>query len=377
MEKNRKFEFPIRIICAVLFALFSFFYIYLFQGEQLALVQDFLSQGKTTNNAFITATIITLLLLVLQFLINRIGKLHGRYEAFSYLPSCVLLALLTKVDAYLSYSLWQWVIALAVVAVLYALVVWVERNTLLSREVKFLRELNTNLMVMAVMFVFAGWYGNNSPAQQMELAAWKYAHDGDYESVLRVGNRSLDTNANLTALRGLAMAKTGRLGELLFAYPQPYGAEGLLMNRYKVQTTAYGAEEFYKLLGDCPYGGEKAVAFYKRMMKQYETEEYRSLYAAALLLDKNLVDFVSLTIDGNLTVESLSEAPVCYQEAWMIYNEQHPFSPVEFEPQGWITERYHEYLSLREEYASDVVSMQSLSHRWFGNTYWYYYDFVK
>lgn len=377
MKKNSKYDTPLRIICAVLFATFSFLYIYLFQGELLALVQDFFSQGKTTNNTFITAILITLLLMALQFLLNRVGKLHGRYEAFSYLPSFVLLALITKVDAYLSYSLWQWVIALIIVAVLYVLVVWIERNTLLSRDVRFLRELNPNLMLMAVMFVFAGWYGNNSPAQQMELAAWKYAHNEDYENVLCVGKRSLDTNANLTALRSLAMAKTGRLGKHLFTYPQPYGAEGLLMNRYKVQTTAYGAEEFYKLLGDCPYGGEEVDAFYKRMMLKYETEEYRNLYAAALLLDKNLEEFVSLTVEGESAVDSLSNAPTHYQEAWMIYNEQHPFSPVRFKPNSAVVERYQSYLSLREEYASDVVSMQSLSHRRFGNTYWYYYDFVK
>ena len=97
--KRIKYDTPIRIICAVLFATFSFLYINLFQGELLALVQDHLAQGQTSNNAFVTALLITVLLIALQYFLNRAGKLHGCYEALSYLPSCVLLALITQVDS--------------------------------------------------------------------------------------------------------------------------------------------------------------------------------------------------------------------------------------------------------------------------------------
>ena len=96
MKRKIKYDTPTRIVCAVLFALFSFLYISLFQGELLALVQDHLAQGQTSNNTFVTASIITSLLIALQYLLNRVGQLHGRYEALSYLPSCVLLALITK-----------------------------------------------------------------------------------------------------------------------------------------------------------------------------------------------------------------------------------------------------------------------------------------
>ena len=377
MKRTIKFDTPIRIICAVLFATFSFLYITMLQGELLALVQDHLAQGQTSNNTFITALIITSLLVVLQYLLNKAGHLHGRYEAFSYLPSCVLLALITKVDNTFSYSWVQWVVALVVVAVIYALVSWMSRNSFQPRDVKFLQLFTPNLGVLTLLFLFTGWYGNNVPADQMELSAWKYTHAEQYDKVLKIGKHSEDCNVELTALRNLALAKTGQLGTKLFAYPQPYGSDGLMMNRYNVQTPSYGAKEFYNTLGATPYGGESAVAFYKRMMVKTGSSFYRDLYLSALLLDKDLTAFVTSTASDWQDEGSLSDAPVHYQEAWMIYNEQHPFTPIAFVADEAVAQRYHDYLALREAYALDPVAMQNLCKRQFGDTYWYYYDFVK
>ena len=374
MKRTPQYDTPILIICAVLFATFSFLYIYLFQGELLALVQDHLAKGQTSNNTFLTALIITLLLMALQFVLNKAGKLHGRYEAFSYMPSCVLLALITKVDATFAYSWVQWCIALVVVALVYMLIVWVNRNTLQLRDVKFLGLLTPNMGVMTGLFLFSGWYGNNNLALQMELAAWKHTHSGKYEKVLGVGKKSADCNADLTALRNLALAKTGQLGDKLFAYPQSYGADGLLMNRYNVQTLSYGATEFYALLGAFPYGGEKAPAFYKRVMAKSDATIYRDMYLSALLLDKDLAAFAAQTSKDLETYKTA--APTHYQEAWIIYNEQHPFAPVDFTPSESVAQRYRDYLALREANADNPIVMQNLSKRHFGNTYWYYYDFV-
>ena len=375
--KKVKYDTPIRIICAVLFATFSFLYILMLQGELLALVQDHLAQGQTSNNTFITALIITSLLMVLQFLLNKAGQLHGRYEAFSYLPSCVLLALITKVDSTFSYSWMQWVMALVVVAVIYLLISWISSNTFQPRDVKFLRQFTPNLGVFTLLFLFTGWYGNNAPAGQMELAAWKYTHAEQYDKVLEVGKRSDDCNVELTALRNLALAKTGQLGTRLFAYPQPYGSNGLLMNRYNMQTPSYGAKEYYNALGATPYGGESATDFYKRMMLKTDSAIYRDMYLSALLLDKDLATFATCTAGDRQDVEGFSDAPVHYQEAWMIYNEQHPFTPIAFVPAEAVSQRYHDYLTLREAHASDPVVMQNFCKRQFGDTYWYYYDFVK
>ena len=377
MRKDQKYDIPIRILCALLFAAFAFLYIYLFQGEQLALIQDHLSQGQTTNNTLITSLLVTLLLMVLQHLLNRLFKLHGRYEVFSYLPSCVVLAQITKVNEAFSYSWTQWGISLLVAFVLYLLIAWVDKNTIQLRNTKFLQLLVPNLGFMAVMFVFTGWYGNNAPASSMELAAWKHTHSGAYEKVLAVGRKSDDYNIRLTALRNLAMAKTGQLGDKLFAYPQPYGSEGLLMSRYNVQTPAYGSKAYYQALGATPYGGEQAASFYDRLMQKSDSAHYRNLYVAALLLDKNLGDFASFTVAQALASDTLGVAPSHYQEAWIIYNEKHPFTPITFVADSAVKQRYQAYLALHDMHADDAIVLRTLCRRQFGDTYWYYYDFVE
>lgn len=372
--RNKKYDTPIRIVCAVLFVIFSFLYICMMQGELLALVQDHLAQGKTSNNTIVTATLITSLLFALQYLLNKLGRLHGKFEALSYLPSCALLALMTKVDGGLSYSFVQWLVCLCVVAAVYGIFVWFDRNTVQFNTKTLFSQLSTNLFFLALLFVFTGWYGNSSPVRQMELAAWRHTHDREYAKVLKVGERSDECNAGFTALRNLALAQTGQLGSRMFAYPQHYGSDGLMMNRYNVQTPTYGASEFYDILGAQPYGGEAASAFYKRMSEKTDSVIYRDLYVAALLLDKNLEDFVQ-TVGGERAIEAI--LPVHHQEALIIYNEQHPFTPVVFATDNEVEQRYQEYLTLRETHADNLTSMQNLSKRMFGDTYWYYYDFVK
>ena len=378
MKKKIRYDIPIRVICAILFSTFSFLYIYMLQGELLALVQDHLAKGQTSNNTLITASLITVLLMVLRSLINKVGGLHGRFEAWSYLPTCALLALITKVDGTFSYSGVQWAVVMVVVALVYIFFVWIDNNTFEPREVSFFQQLSPNLGVMALLFVLTGWWGNNASAGHMELAAWRYTHAEQYDKVLRVGERSTDCNADLTALRNLALAKTGQLGTKLFAYPQLYGAEGLLMNRYNVQTPSYGAMEFYGALGAIPYGGEDAEAFYKRMLMKTGAEIYREMYLAALLLNKNLTDFAVQTARGTENeVVVLDGAPTYHQEAWLIYNEQHPFSPISFTPDEAVAQRYCDYLTLREACDDDPIVMQNRCKEAFGDTYWYYYDFVE
>ena len=373
MKRKLRYDTPIRIICASLFAAFSFLYIYMLQGELLALVQDHLAQGQTSNNTFVTALLVTSLLMVLQFILNKGGRLHGRYEAISYLPSCMLLPLLTKVDNTFAYAWMQWGATLGVVAGIYVLAVWVDRNSLQTSDSKFLNLLVPNMGVMALMFVLSGWYGNDAPAQQMELAAWKYTHSERYDDVLGIGRHSDECNADLTALRNLALAKTGQLGDRLFAYPQPYASAGLMMNRYNIQTPSYGAKAYYDALGAHPYGGESDINFYQRMMVKTDSAIYRELYLSALLLEKDLTTFVAQTAGQGITT-----APQHYQEAWVIYNEQHPFTPVDLAIDSLVVQRYRKYLSLREAHADNPeMVMRSLCKRQLGDTYWYYYDFVN
>ena len=373
MYKNTRHETPLRIICTILFATFSFLYIYAFQGELLALMQDYLSKGVTTSNTFWAAAIITFLLCLLQYGINRISRLHVRWEALSYIPSCALLALITDVnDGTMLYSASQWLWGIPLTTLLYIGVVWLNR---LRRDVKrntLISCLWPNLLSFTLMFLLTAQISNHAPAPHMELAAWKYLHEERYEDMLKVGKRSDDYNQELTALRNLAMLKTGTLGERMFHYPQPFGAEGLVFNRHNKQSNSYGAQEYYRNLGAEPYGGEPGRAFAQRLGMRNDSIDYRDLYLAALLLDKDLDTFTKETAD---IAASDSVLPTHYQEAWLLYNEQHPQAAIPLKADTTIVKRFADFRTLQKEHADNPIVASNLGKRKFGDTYWYYFDY--
>ena len=373
MNNKSRHETPLRIICTILFATFSFLYIYAFQGELLALMQDYLSKGVTTSNTFWAAAIITFLLCLLQYGINRISRLHVRWEALSYIPSCALLALITDVnDGTMLYSASQWLWGIPLTTLLYIGVVWLNR---LRRDVKrntLISCLWPNLLSFTLMFLLTAQISNHAPAPHMELAAWKYLHEERYEDMLKVGKRSDDYNQELTALRNLAMLKTGTLGERMFHYPQPFGAEGLVFNRHNKQSNSYGAQEYYRNLGAEPYGGEPGLAFAQRLGMKNDSIDYRDLYLAALLLDKDLDTFTKETTD---IAASDSVLPTHYQEAWLLYNEQHPQAAIPLKADTTIVKRFADFRTLQKEHAVNPIVASNLGKRKFGDTYWYYFDY--
>ena len=375
MSNRNRFDKTLSVICAILFATFSFIYIYTFQGELLALMQDYLSKGVTTSNSFWAAIIITSLLCLMQYGINRISKLHGRWEAVSYIPSCVLLALITNVnDGTMLYTASEWLWGVPLTTLAYIGLVWINR---MHREVKrssFVSYLWPNLLSFSLFFVFTAQISNHAPAPHMELAAWKYLHDDRYEDLLEVGKRSDDYNKELTALRNLAMFKTGSLSERMFHYPQHFGADGIIFNRKIKESISYGANEFYSRLGAEPHEGETGRAFAQRLASESDSigTDYTELYLATLLLDKDLSTFVAET---DSIAKSATTLPTHYQEAWMLYNELHPETAVSFAADSAIVKRFADYRELQKEHADNAIVASNLAKRKFGNTYWCYFDY--
>ena len=375
MSNRTRFDKTMSIICAILFATFSFIYIYTFQGELLALMQDYLSKGATTSNSFWAATIITILLCLMQYGINRISKLHGRWEAVSYIPSCVLLALITDVnDGTMLYTASEWLWGIPLTILLYIGLVWINR---MHREVKrssFVTFLWPNLLSFSLFFVLTAQISNHAPAPHMELAAWKYLHDDRYEDLLKVGKRSDDYNKELTALRNLAMFKTGSLSERMFQYPQHFGANGLIFKKNGKESISYGANEFYTRLGAEPYEGESGRSFAQRIASESDSIgiDFSELYLAALLLDKDLDTFAKETAE---IAKSDNTLPTHYQEAWMLYNELHPEATLSFAADSAIVKRFAAYRELQKEHTDNDIVASNLAKRKFGDTYWCYFDY--
>jgi hypothetical protein len=104
-------------VCGVLFSIFSFAYLYVFQGDVIEALHYSLAHGRTHYSPLVGAVIITGVLLIFRWAINKLLGLKGPVRALAYFPSCLLLGVLTDVhrDAFHGGGFggyWQWLLPL-------------------------------------------------------------------------------------------------------------------------------------------------------------------------------------------------------------------------------------------------------------------------
>lgn len=360
----------IAVILSLLFLLFTAFCVIFFQCDLFALMQETWAHGQTTNNPYVTAIIIGLVLFLLQRGVKRITQLSGRWEAFTWLPSYLLLGLITDVDSRtLHYDLLPWAAIMGGCLLLVLLACWLRSVWPSDLRTPVVNMLVPGLVVTVISMVLCLTFTNHDAALHQELAAYRHALKDDAVRVAAVGRRSEETTPALTALRNVALARESRVGDELFLYPQPYGSDGLGVNLFTRQHTRFGASTFYTFLGAEPYGGETPAAFVERLYRQDDTPLHSNLYAASLLLDGKLSDFVR-----NFPPTG-SAAPRHYREAWLLCRALKPsgsslpadYKDVELQPQ------LDDFLNtLRNSPRDRQVTLNTLSLT-YGQTYWFYY----
>ena len=215
----------IRVMCAIVFVLFAWGWLYDFQADALAMTQHVLSGGLTHYNRIFGAVIIMAVLMILQMTINKAIKLHKRFHALTYGPSLLMLAMLTGIsqtidkEESLSITLWL-VIILAVVWIV--LIFFAHMYDNIEKEFSFpllSRSMWVNLMIMVVMIACVAWIGNTNIVFQYRMKMEGDLMRGDYQKALKVGKKSLESDADLLMLRMYALARCNELGEHLFEYP--------------------------------------------------------------------------------------------------------------------------------------------------------------
>lgn len=211
----------IRVMCALLFLLFTFCWLYFFQGDMLAVAQHGLSGGKTHYDVTIGALIITAVLFVLHLLVYAFTRLSRASHALTYLPSFLLLAFVSTVSYPFRWGAWLW--AGPLVLILWGLTAWLARklpplvgigrdNGLFSRCAWI------NYLLMAVMMMIVTGLSNTNGVAHHTAHAESALMRGDTDEALRAGEKSLETDENLTMLRVLALSQRGELGDRLFEY---------------------------------------------------------------------------------------------------------------------------------------------------------------
>lgn len=370
-----------RVVCAVCFLLFCFCWIYHFQADVLAVAQHVLSEGVTSYDRTIGAVIITLVLWLLQMVVAAIVRLKRRTHALTYLPSMLLLVVLSDIhsDIDLHHSQWIWAWLAPLILLLWGALVWLARQVLpFSNDEKeptglFSRRVWLNLLQMAVMMLMVAWAGNTNAVFHYSAHAEASLMKGDVDEALRVGAQSLETDRRLTMLRVYALSKKGLLGQQLFCYPIAGSSQDMLPMTLRPQMLS--ADSIWRHLGACPSAATDAETYYKALERDsLATSAVADYRLCGLLIDRNLDAFVRLLPRYYAVADSLP-LPRHYQEALVLYRHLHTRPVIVY--RDAVTDANWE--ALRGVEAQYTTESERRYHVYdtFRDTYWYYYSYCR
>ena len=370
-----------RMVCAVCFLTFSFLWLFWFQADLLAVAQHALSGGVTHYDRTVGATIIPLVLYLLQLAVHAITRLSRRTHALTYMPSFLALAFLSDISVGAGNvvevgRLW-WL--LAVVFVLWTGAVWLAKQMLpfsdSDKQPTGLFSARTwmNLVQMAVMMLFVAGVGNTNAVLHFRAHVETALLRGDYREALRTGWESLETDRQLTMLRAYALSREGLMGEKLFCYPVVgSGADLLPMNEAPLLIPA---DSIWRHLGGKPAHTMSEGAFYRMLEHDSLATPAVADYAlCGKLIDRDLKGFVRLLTKyyGRTTL------PRHYREALVLYAHlQHSGGAsfkgdLRFPSDEALSQEYEQLQEMTAHYPKGSEQQLQLLEN-YKDTYWYYY----
>ena len=376
-KNRRRTARIIAVASGLLFSAFSFTYLSVFQKDVMEALHYSLAQGKTVYAPWMSAVLITVVLLVLRWAVNALVGLKGPLKALSYFPSCLLLGVLTDVGHNVYHGggisdTWGWMLPLCLV--LYGVLGWLLARAArlwLNPEMPDIWVVNSNFMTLLMLCFMTIGIGNTNVHFHHELQVEEALRKQDYGRALQVAEKTMDPSRNLTALRAYAMSRQGTMGEDLFRYPQLYGAAGLLMGTSDEKALRLNADRLSVYLGAKPALGEPALTFFRRICEE-ESGNYTTLdyYLSALLLEKKLDEFVR-AFDELYTVRD--SIPYYYRQALFLDSKMHP-SAVTDSADVALEELWGKYQQKQQE-LSGQRGEANYMRREFGDTYWWYYQY--
>ncbi|MBQ3630321.1 MAG: hypothetical protein II949_03700 [Prevotella sp.] len=347
----------IRVMCAVVFMLFCFLWLYLFQGDVMAYGQHVLSGGQTHYDRTVGAVIITVVLQLLQLGVYGVVRLARRTHALTYLPSMLTLAVLSRVSPDMTvhsvvHGHW-WIVVLILVA--WGGAVWLSRHLLPfaddNKELTglFSQRSSINLLIMVLMMLGVVAVSNTEAVFHFRAHAEAALQRGDVDEVLRVGSRSHETDESLTMLRIHALARQGQLGERLFDYPIVGRSTDMLpLKGSRSRLLVMRRDSLLKHLGGRP--------LYAMDVDTYLHALQRDSLATPLVADYLLCSYL---IDRNLT--AFAEAlPTYYPDSVALPRYYREALQV-----------YHQRDSLPKPAMDNAARLRAFKEQ--RNSYWFYY----
>ena len=369
----------IRVMCAIVFVLFSFCWLFFFQSDQLAMTQHVLSGGLTHYNALWGTLIIIAVLMLLQLIIYRIIRLNKRSHALTYVPSMMLLALVSEISRQIEsgegVSGWIWVLPVI------ALLVWagVAAVAKLVQEIEsdrdfslFSRPLWINALLMALQIICVAWIGNTNAVYHYRMQTETLLADGKYQKALEVGKRSLESDANLLMLRMYALARENALGERLFEYPISANVEQILPTSGRTRMYYCPEDSLWRFLGGRPAEAMTPMHFLDLLERRdsivpRQVIDYK---LCGLLIDRQ-IDRFAREIGKYYKLDE--RLPKHYREALVLYTHSRS-NPVVTYHHAVADEDWRNLLELERRYPNPTERKGRVEDQYHG-TYWYYYRY--
>ena len=376
----------IRLTTIVLFALFSFIYLFCMQNDVLAEAQYVFSSGYTTYSRLYGALIITVFLVAIQYFVAKVSKLVGRWYALTFFPSFLGLAILTSLNRAVieDFTFGQWVWALPLLIVLFLLLLYLKRRlpgeSINDGDYHLSRYLWPNYAMMFLMMIVCGANASADDVYMYELKAERLLLEDDFEGASRVGETSLNTSPRLNEMRMYALAQQGLLGEKLFDYPQPYAEQSLMMMDDTVtRLHRFTCKDIQTSLGAWANASVTSFDQYVSLLKKNPSTRHNPLLADYILcgklLQKDLRGFTQ-TIKHYFNLSSpvnVQNLPKAYREAMLLQAKAIGKDSLNAFVDTLMLNQYKDYCSILESDESTLVRKNKL-RRSFGNTLWWYLD---
>ena len=373
--KTMNSTFTIKVICAILFILFSFCYLYYYQADLMAMAQHVLSEGKTCYNRLIGAVLITVVLWGVQLCLQSQVLIPKRFYAVTYFPSLLVLTILTDIspDIDKGFSLGSWLWVFPCLLLLYGGVIWllnrlykIEGKT---RQSNFFGSIWPNFSLLFIMFMLTCTFSNHNEVFHYRMKIEQKLVEGDLKTAAEVGKLSMHTDSSLTMLRIYNLSLLGKLGHQLFEYPLVGHADAMLPNGSSVKMMYAPEGALYRHLG-APVKKKVDIYTYLNLLKQHHraTKAAHDYELCAYLLDKKLALFAK-TLEKYYPQDE--HLPKHYKEALTLI--RHRMSTINLQYHEDVMETdFADFKTLERKYTNPQMRYAALADA-YRSTYWFYY----
>ena len=376
--KKNNSTITIRVMCAIVFVCFTLLWLYCFQADLLAMAQHLLSGGLTQYNRAFSPLLLTALLCIVQLGVYGLVRLTKTFHALTYLPSMLILALLS--DIYIEQGTTElvhhgwWIVAVIFIVWLCAIVPALKYQDIEDYDDYGLlsRPIWINMLLMSMQICFVAWLGNTNAVFHYRMQAESLLLEGRYEQASKVGVKSLESDESLLAIRMYALARSGSLGEHLFEFPIAGTSKQILPTNDSIQFLLYPRDSLFRFFSARP--AEKLSPLrYLRMIERRDASPRKAVgdyLLCSFLIDKQLDEFAS-EIGKYYSIND--QLPKHYREALTLYC--HMRSKPLFSYSIPVVEEDFRNLQELEQQYSDLQERKVKVSEQYRGTYWYYYRY--